>query len=421
MYKKITLKNGLRVLIVPQRGAKSVTVLTLVEAGSKHETKAQNGISHFLEHMMFKGTTKRPSSLAIATELDRVGGESNAFTSHEYTEYYAKVDATHLDLVLDVISDIFQNSLYDAGEIEKEKGVVIEEINMYYDIPMRHIGELWMELLYGDQPAGRPLAGTKETVQALAREDIMRYVRDHYVASKTVVVISGDVDENVVSKIEQYFWSVRAGEGKRKEPVKELQARPGLLLHQKKTDQSHLLMGFRAFSLFDPRRYAASVLGTILVGGMSSRLFQRLRDEMGVAYYVRGGADLFTDHGFLGVSCGVDAQHVLDAVSAILEECKKAKRESVPEDELKKAKDHISGSLVLTTETTDELAMFYGPQEILGQEVLTVDGLIAKIQAVSGDEVQQLANDIFKEEWLNLALIGPFEDKSKFEALLTLT
>lgn len=419
MFKKITLENGLRVLLVPQKGAKTVTLSVLVEAGSKYETKDQSGISHFLEHMVFKGSKKRPTPLAIATELDRIGGESNAFTSHEYTGYWAKADASKFDLVLDIISDIYLNPIFAEQEIEKEKKVVIEEMHMYFDTPQRHVWDLWMELLYGDQPAGWPVIGNKETVKRLSRADIIGYVNAHYRAPHTIAVVSGDFDDNIVGKIGDYFRSIPTGEGTPKPPVKEAQVRPGLKLFTKKTDQTHLVFGVRAFPIFDERRYALSVLGTVLGGGMSSRLFQRLREELGMAYYVGAGADLFTDHGYFAAYAGVDATRPDTAIGVIREEFDRLVHEPVPDAELEKAKDHIKGSLILNIETTDELAGFFGPQEILRREVQTPDEYLEKIERVSAEDIRSVSRDIFVPHHLNLAVIGPHENSGDFLRLLT--
>jgi predicted Zn-dependent peptidase len=419
MFKKFTLPNGLRVLLIPQRGARTVTLSVLVEAGSKYERKEQNGISHFLEHMMFKGSKKRPTPLAIATELDRIGGESNAFTTHEYTGYWAKADASHFELVLDLISDIYLNPLFNEKEIEKEKSVVIEEMNMYFDTPQRHVWDLWMELLYGDQPAGWPVIGRKDTVARLTRADIVGYVGSRYRAPHTVAVVSGDFNDDIVEKIGEYLSGVPTGEGQPKPHVHELQQQPALKLYTKRTDQTHLVLGVRAFPLFDERRYALAVLGTVLGGGMSSRLFQRLREELGMAYYVGSGADLFTDHGYFAAYAGVDVKRADTAINTILEEFRRLTTEPIPTTELEKAKDHIRGSLILNIETTDELAGFFGPQEILRKEIQTPEAYLERIDRVSAADILAVAKDIFVPHHLNLALIGPHDAPDEFLRLLT--
>lgn len=417
-FEKLTLSNGMRVILAPLPGARAITVVVLVEAGSKYEKKEQNGISHFLEHMMFNGTKKRPKPLDIAIELDRIGGNSNAFTSHEYTGYWIKADKGHFALILDIMSDIYINSTFAEREIEKEKSVIVEEMNMYFDRPNRHVWNLWMELLYGNQPVGWPLIGNKETVRGVSRQDLVNYVGKRYRSESTVAVLSGGVGESEIKKLESYFKDMPSGKGEKMQKVKEAQEKPAVGLQFKKTDQTHLVLGVRAFDMFDPRRYAASVLGNILGAGLSCRLFQRLREEMGLAYYVGAGPELFTDHGYFASSAGVDNKRVEQAILAILEEFAKTTKELINESELAKAKNHIRGSLILNLETTDDLASFYGPQELLRRKIKTPEELLAEIEKISAEDLLNVARDVFKEEHLNLSLIGPFEDKEKFEKLL---
>ncbi len=419
MYKKITLPNGLRILIIPMASTKTATVLTLVAAGSKYETKKINGISHFLEHMTFKGTKKRPTPLDIAEPLDRVGGNYNAFTGQEYTGYYAKADGKHLDLLLNIISDITLNPNFDQREINRERGVIVEEINMYEDMPSRKVGDVWEELLYGDQPAGWSTAGRKEIINELKQDDFLRYHKEHYVAPKIVVTVSGMIrPEETIKKIKTLFGDISDVKGKEKESVKESQKKPEAKLVYKKTDQTHIILGGRAYDIFDDRRYAAEILATILGGGMSSRLFRLLRDKMGAAYYVRTSADESTDAGYLATSAGIDNRRVGEIIKAILEEYKKIKKIKVGESELNKAKEHIEGGLTLSIETSDELASFYCFQEILKKEILEPEEFVKKIKAVTADDVLEVARDIFQPEKLNLALVGPFKEKKPFADLL---
>src|SRR3990167_5921174 len=254
---KKVFKNGLRVITVPMKDNPTVTVLVLVETGSKYETKELNGISHFLEHMCFKGTKKRPTALAISTELDEVGANYNAFTGHEYTGYYAKVDKNHFDKALDVVSDIYLNQVFDEKEIDKERGPVIEEINMIADTPMRQVADNFVTLLYGDQPAGMPIAGPKENIRTLTREDFIQYRKDHYVPEATVVVISGAVEQDVaMEKVKAIFSGMEKNPKKGKLPVSESQSEPMLHIAKKDSDQTHLVLGVRAYDRFDERRYA---------------------------------------------------------------------------------------------------------------------------------------------------------------------
>lgn len=420
-FNKIALDNGLRIITVPKHDSLAVTVLVLVEAGSKYETKEINGISHFLEHMCFKGTKKRPKSINISSELDAIGAQYNAFTGHEYTGYYAKAQPKHFEKILDVVSDIYLNPTLPEEEINKEKGVIIEEINMIEDESRRKIWDIFLELLYGDQPAGWDIAGEKETIKKLTRGDFIKYHNEHYLAQSSLVVVAGKFDEKeAVEKIKEAFRGVKFGEKTPKIKTLEQQEKPEILLKHKKIDQSHLILGVRAYDLFDKRKAALQVLADILGGSMSSRLFQKIREEMGAAYYIRAEADLFTDHGYLAVSAGVDNQRAEAVVAAIVEEFKKAAQNGVGEKELQTAKDHLTGNLMLSLETSDELASFYGGQEILKREIMPPAELAEKIQKVKSEEIKEVARDIFKNEKLNLALIGPFEDGKKFEKILKL-
>lgn len=419
MYKKITLKNGLRIITVPQRGTRAVTVLALVGTGSKYEKKEISGISHFLEHMFFKGTKKRPDKLEVAETLDKVGGIYNAFTGEDYTGYFAKVEASRFELALDWVSDIFLNSLLPEKEIEREKGVITEEINMIFDNPMAHVGILWSKLLYGDQPAGWDIAGTKESVSQMTRLKLLDYMRSQYVASNTIVCVAGKIENShAVNKVKDYFSHISAVPFKLKTKVAERQTQPECMVHQKETDQTHLCFGVRGYNLFHPKKYAQDVLGVILGGMMSSRLFMEVRDRLGLAYYIKTDVDSNPDTGYLATQAGVDNKNTEKAVSVILREYKKISRQKVPVDELKKAKDYITGKMALLMEPSDALASFYGSEELLSKEILTPEQIYAKINKVSVDDVLGVARDIFIPEKMNLALIGPLKDKAPFQKIL---
>lgn len=419
MFKKTTLKNGLRIITVPQKNTQAVTVLVLVGTGSKYEMKEINGISHFLEHMFFKGTEKRPNTVAIAETLDKVGGIYNAFTGEEYTGYFAKVDTSHFDLALDWVSDIFLNSKLDAKEIEKEKGVIIEEINMLFDHPTSHVQILWKELLYGDQPAGWNIAGTKETVMAASRQSLIDYLKSQYVASNTLVCIAGKIDSShAIEKAKKYFSKIKNAKAFKKSEVVERQTDPKCLLQERKTDQTHLCLGVRAYNLFHPQRYTQDVLGIILGGMMSSRLFIKVRERLGLAYYISTDVSADQDTGFLVTQAGIDNKNVEKAVLTILREYKKISQKKVPPTELEKAKDYIKGKMALQLETSDVQASFYGAQELIENKILTQKEIYAKIDEVSANHILKVAKDIFQPSKLNLALIGPFKDKLKFQKLL---
>ena len=416
---KILLKNNLRVISVPMADALTTTILILVEAGSEYETRKNNGVSHFLEHMCFKGTEKRLSSLDITSELDAVGAAYNAFTSNQYTGYYAKVQPKYFDEILDIISDIYLNPVFNQREIEKERGVIIEEINMYEDLPMRRVQEFFTNLLYGDQPAGWNIAGKKEIIRRINRNDFIEYQKNHYLGKSTTVVVTGNFNEKeAVKKIESAFSGIRTGKKVQKLKTVESQKSPRIFLKMKETDQAHLVVGVRAFDIFDKRKYAIDLLADILGGGMSSRLFQKLREEMGAAYYVKSEADLLSDHGFLTASAGVDNNKVSEAIKAVVEEFERLVKEPVEKEELQRVKDRCVGGLIMGLETSDQLAGFYGGQEIITKKIVSPEETIKKIQAVKVEEISAVAKDIFKNNKLNLAIIGPFKEKPRFEQIL---
>lgn len=413
-FNKTVLKNGLRVITVPLKDNPAVTVLVMVEAGSKYETKDINGLSHFLEHMCFKGTEKRPRAADISRELDSIGAQYNAFTSQEYTGYYAKAHPKHLLKIIDVISDMYLNPVFDASEIEKEKGVIVEEINMYEDMPHRHVHDIFMELLYGDTPAGWNIAGTRELVRSMTRDHFIAYREKHYVAEGTVVIVSGNFDEGkVLAEIERAFRKISTAKKQSKISVRERQEKPEICIKDKKTDQTHLVLGVRAFGILDEKVIKLKVLNAVLGGGMSSRLFQKLRDEMGVGYYVRSGSDEYTDHGYLAVSTGVDKSRVTEVLKAILGELKRLATETVPPEELAKAKEFLIGNMYLSLESSDALAEFYGFQEALKHKNEMPDEIAKKIEGVTAQEIKEIAGEIFQDKLLNLAIIGEIKDKEE--------
>jgi len=419
--KKYVLPNGLRIVLIPQLKSLAVTALVLVEAGSKYEAKRINGVSHFLEHLCFKGTKKRPTALAITSELESLGAVYNAFTGHEETGYYAKVRPEKLDIVLDIISDIYLNSTFNAKEIEIEKGVIIEELNMYEDTPMSKVGDIFMSLLYGDQPAGWDIGGTKEVIKLLTRKDIVDYQKKHYIAKATTVVVAGAFDEKeTLARIKKLFKNIRVSKKFSKLKTKDSQNKPAVSVNYKESDQTHIVLGFRAFDMFDKRKYALKVFGDILGAGMSSRLFQKVREELGAAYYVRASDDLLTDHGLFAVSAGINNSKVEQVIKAILVEFDKIRNFPVGVDELQKSKNHLIGKIMIGLETSDELASFYGQQELFHKKMISPKELAKKIESITSEDVLDVAKDIIKNKHLNLALIGPFKDKKKFEKLLRL-
>lgn len=419
--KKHVFKNGLRLVLAPHPDSIAATVLVLVAAGSKYEQKAESGLSHFLEHMCFKGTINRPNSMAISSEFDSLGAQNNAFTSQEFTGYYATVRPKFLPKTLNLLADMYLNPIFPPAEIEKEKGVIIEEINMYEDNPSRNIHDVFMRLLYGDQPAGWNIAGTKETVRATTQKNFFDYRARHYVASGTVVVVAGAFNEReVVKAVGREFGIISAGKKHSKLKVKEKQVKPALALKFKDSDQAHLLLGFRSFSMFHPQEAALEVLAALLGGSMSARLFRRVREEMGAAYYVRASQDAYTDHGVLAAAAGVEVARAPQVVAAILEEFKLLTQELAPAAELRRVKDSLTGRLFLGLETSQEQAVFLGIQEVLKNKMEAPRAWAKKLEQVTAEELRRLARQIFQDRQLNLALIGPFKNKQPFERSLGL-
>lgn len=418
-YKKKVLKNGLRIMVVPIKGAPSVTVMSLIEAGSKYEKKENNGISHFLEHMCFKGTEKRKNVSDIAKEFDMLGAQNNAFTSTEVTGYWGKAHPKHTEKMLDLIADMYINPTFPEKDLEIEKGVIVEEINMYEDLPQRLVYEVFDELLYGDQPAGWSVAGTKENVRRFNRNDFINYRKQHYVASATTIVVAGDVEaKDIFKKTEKYFAEIPTTKKTNKKKVVEKQSEPQVKLRFKETDQTHLILGFRAFSMYDKRMPALEVLSHILGKGMSSRLFQKMRDEMGICYYVRANINDLTDHGSFFVSAGVDSNRVEEGINGILSELRKIRNEKVPSDELRKAKDHLIGNMYLGLESSDSLAQFYGFQEIFKKKIKKPKEIVKEIEKITADDIQKVAKEIIQNKKLNLAIVGKYKNEERFRKIL---
>ena len=412
-FKKKTLKNGLRMVVVPIKDAPSVTVMSMVEAGSEYETKEKNGISHFLEHMFFKGTKNRPKSIDISKEFDGMGAEHNAFTSNEVTAFYGKSAPKNFEKILDIISDMYLNPTFPEADIEKEKGVIIEEINMYEDLPQRVVHEIFGELLHGDTPYGWTVLGPRENIRAMKREDFLNYRKAHYVTEKTMIVVAGDVNaEDAFKKIENKFKNISSGNVLNKKKFTEKQNKPELKIKYKETDQSHLVIGVRTFDLHDKRMPTLKVLSAILGGGMSSRLFQRMREELGICYYVRSSINDSSNHGDFTISAGVNKKRLDVAVKGILEEIKTLRDKAIARAELKKAKDYLIGRMYLNLESSDSLASFYGFQEITRSKIKTPKEIEKEIEAITAGDVKNLAQQIFINKNLNMAIVGNIKNKS---------
>lgn len=418
-YKKTTLKNGLRLITAPMKDTQTATVMVMVGVGSRYENDKERGISHFIEHMMFKGTKKRPNTQIIANELDAIGGEFNAFTGKTATAYYAKSDAKHLDTTLDVISDMFLNSKLESKEIEKERGTILQELNMYEDMPMRSVDDVFDNLLYGDQKLGREIIGTKEIISSVKRNDFVNYIKRFYVSVDTVICVAGKFDETkIIRKVEKIFSHMNQSQKPDFEKVVEEQKVPQLKIKNKKTDQTHLVIGVRAYEKGHKDEYVLSLLSIILGGNMSSRIFINVRERQGLAYYVHTGTESYQEAGYLATSAGVEHKNLNKAVETILKEYKKIASKKVTVQELQKAKDFVKGKSVMGLESSNSVASFLIGQEIMKEKILTPKEIFKKIDKVTQEDILRVAKDIFKNEKLNLALIGPHKKSEELEDIL---
>lgn len=371
--------------------------------------------------MAFKGTEKRPSAMSIASVIDGIGGEFNAFTGKETTGYYIKAQNSHLELCLDILSDMLMHMLLDSAEIEKEKGVIIEEINMYEDTPMRKLGDIYENLLYGNTPLGWDIAGEKDIIRSIKRSDFVDYMGSLYSAHNITVVIAGGIDEaQVENLVNKYFASMKKFDTKLFEPMSENQSNPALLIREKKTEQTHIAIGVRTIPVDHPDEHPLSVLSSILGGGMSSRLFEEVREKRGLAYYVRTHSDHYMDAGSLTTLAGVDINRVDQAVSVIMDNYRKVSSGNlnITDEELRKAKEYLKGHMVLELEDSRSVASFYAHQELTEKYVRNPDEVLEKIEAVTLEQIIDVGKKYFINKNLNMALIGNYNDRQKLESLL---
>jgi predicted Zn-dependent peptidase len=421
-FERTTLSNGLRVITAPMPQAKSVACFVMLAAGSRYETRETNGIAHFAEHMFFKGTPTRPTARDIAGEIDAIGGEFNAFTGKEYTGYYVKCAAEHRDTALDVLVDMLRHSNFDSEEIEREKGVIVEEMNMYFDTPRDFIDSVYDHLLYGDQPLGWDIIGTKETVRAATRETFLGYLDRWYRAPRMVAGIAGALGDGLESKLEQLLGDVQNGSTGGPANVELGQSEAQVKIFAKTSEQAHLRFGMPSYTIDHPDRYALGLLATVLGGGMSSRLFTEVRERRGLAYYVYAYNQGYTDTGTLYSQAGVDINRIDDAIRTIVAEFARIAAEAVGADELEKARNYAKGRLVLSLEDPKGMIMFGLRSEVLENRIREPDEVLRGYDAVTAEDVQRVARDLIRDKALNLALVGPFEEgDQRFAELLELS
>jgi predicted Zn-dependent peptidase len=417
-YQRHVLDNDLRVLTADLPEAQSVTCMVMLAAGSRYETAETNGIAHFSEHMFFKGTEARPTARQIAGEIDAIGGEFNAFTGKEYTAYYVKCAAEHRDVALEVIVDMLRNSRFDADEIEREKGVIVEEMNMYFDTPRDYIGGVYESLLYGDQPLGWDIIGRKETVQSATRDTFRSYLDRWYHPPRMVLGLGGRIGADAVERARELLGDLPSVETGAPGPVQP-HADGRVRVFTKQSDQAHVILGVPSLPLAHPDRYALQVLATVLGGGMSSRLFTEVRERRGLAYYVFGMNHSYTDAGSLHAQAGVDIKRIDEAVTTIATELRTIAANAVPADELEKARNFAKGRFVLQLESPQGLILFGLRREVLEGSAPDLQEVLDGLNAVTAEDVQRVARELIADERLRLAVIGPFDDAERFERLLS--
>lgn len=412
------LSNGLRFIEAPIPGTRTATVLVIYRTGSKYENRETSGISHFVEHVMFKGTEKRPNAAIISSELDSIGGEYNAFTSKEFTGYYIKADAAKFSRALDIVSDMVINSKFADEDINKERGVIIEEANMYDANPMMKIEDVFEQILYGDTPAGWDTIGFKENIKRWTHQDFTKYFKSQYGANSATLVFAGNLPKDVKKQAEKFFSVLPKNKWQNKLAVKEKQSAPQLLVVNKKIEQTVFSLGVRTFKSGSKEEAAVKLLGVILGGSMSSRLFSEVREKRGLAYSVRANVEFYSDSGYLTAVAGVKNEKLEEALLAVLEEFRKIKEEKIPAIEIKKALDLTSGRLAIQLEASDDVANWYGFQTILHKETISPEQFLKKMKSITALELQKVAKQIFQPKNLNLALIGPVKDEKKLLAIL---
>ena len=404
----------------PYIGTEAVTVLVLFKVGSRYESKNINGVSHFIEHMMFKGTGKRPNTQLITRELDGLGAEYNAFTAKDHTGYYIKINSEHKEVALDMLFDMLFNSKFDEKELNRERKVILEEIHMYKDNPMMHIEDMFEQTLFGDCPLGWSIAGDPESMEKIDRAKMLAYRNAYYLPQNMVIGIAGKIDDSVMRMVEKYFGSLPKSAKKIAEIKKTafMSGAPRVAVEYKDSEQVQLALGFPAYSWWDKRLPALRVMTNILGGTMSSRLFIAVRERKGLAYSVRAETDHYEDIGVLTIRAGLDKTRLELAMKTILDELKKMAKDGVTAAELRRAKENIRGRIILSLEDSEALAAWYAKEELDKHEIKTPAEKLKEIASVTSAEVKAVAADIIKNNKAALAIIGPFKDAEPFRKIL---
>lgn len=419
MVQKTVLDNGLRIVTQALPNTRSVSVLFLLGVGSRYETEQESGTAHLIEHMVFKGTKKRPTAQQIALAVEGVGGVFGAGTGRETTLFWAKVADPHLPLALDVLIDMLRHPLFDPRELEKETQVVIEEINMTLDMPADLVYLLACEQLWPDHPLGRDIAGTRESVAALKRDALLAYLGQHYVPNRTVVSLAGHLDhDEIVARLSEHLGDWQPAPPVTFLPAPNSHTQPRLKVHFRETEQTQIHIGVPGLERGHPDRFALRLLNVVLGEGMSSRLFQELRERLGLAYNVDSFFQMLSDTGLVGMSAGVSPQHAIKAVRVLLAEWDRLRQEPVPAGELRKAREYLKGRTLLALEDSSNYASWWGQQEVQDEPLLSPDDMVSWLDAVTPEAVQAVAQKLFCEQKLHLVVVGPFRDSAPFEASL---
>ncbi len=418
MYTLNTLKTGLRVLTAPVDGTASVTVMVFAGAGSRYEIETERGMSHFLEHMFFKGGKKYKTTEEVSRAIDGVGGDFNAFTGKEYAGYYVKVEASHVRMACDVLSDMLENASFPQEEIEKERGVIMEEERMYQDTPMYRAGWDFEELLFGDHPLGWDTIGTEKVIMGVQQADFVKHRNQLYAPQNLVLTFSGKITPDEAQKLAEEFFAGLSGEHERKFVPFTEYGKDKIFLRTKQTEQAHLVVGVPGVCSLDPHHFTEKLLSIILGGNMSSRMFLRIREAKGLCYYISTEVDGYLDAGSLSTRAGVDQSRLHEAITDIVREYKICADMGVTEEELQRAKDYLKGKITLGMEDSEERAHFYGKQLLLYPHIRDIEEYFGKIDAVSVKDVNELAAQILKPDQLRLVVIGKEEKKEVLQGLL---
>jgi predicted Zn-dependent peptidase len=421
LYTKKVLQNGLTLLTVPIETAASITMSIFVKAGSRYEEASLNGMAHFLEHLHFKGSKKFPTAKKLSEVIDAIGGEFNANTGKEHTQYYIRAAYEHFPLVFDVLTDMVQHPLFDEKELNREKGVIIEEINMYKDNPSIQVESLFEELLWPNCALGRDIAGTPEVIKAVTRKDVCDFRDKFYQPGNIIIAIAGKFDQEKLEDMVEKHWSNMPNKkfGTYK-PVVQKQDKPRFIVQNKITEQAHMIVGFGAYPYKSKYNYPLRLLSATLGGGMSSRMFLRIRERLGLAYYISTSYNNYLDAGNFVVQAGLKVSSAPHALEVILDELKKARKDGITASELKKSKDYIKGKIALAMEDPhDKMEWYMGQEAFLGR-IRTIRQTFDELDKVTLDDINMVTRDIIDNDNLNLAVIGPFADPAVFEKKLFL-